>query len=87
MVLSERSSTLPVTASTYSLRTDFDALVHLRVALLVEYNLGYARAVAQVDEDEIAVIAPPVDPAHQSDRAAGIGRAQLAAAVRPLQIA
>ena len=84
MVLSVRSSTLPVTASTYSLRTASTRSCISGIALLVEYNLGDARAVAQVDKDEIAVIAPPVDPAHQSNRGPRIAGAQFAAAVRPL---
>ena len=53
--------------------------------LLVENNLRQARAVAQVDEDQVAEIAPPMDPAHQDDFFAGVGGAKIAAVVRALQ--
>ena len=36
-----------------------------RIALLIEYNLGYATAITQIDEKQIAVIAAPVYPAHE----------------------
>jgi hypothetical protein len=45
---------------------------------LIEDDLGHAVAVAQVDEDQPAVIAPPVDPAIELDGLAGIARAQRA---------
>ena len=50
--------------------------------LLVEHDLGDAGAVAQVEEDEVAVIAAAVDPAHQHHLFAGVGGAQCAAEMR-----
>ena len=53
-------------------------LFALRVAFgsefFVEHNLGNAAAVAQVEEDEVAVIAAAVDPAHQHNVFAGVRR-------------
>ena len=55
------------------------------VLLLVEDNLRQARAVAQVNENQIAKVAPPMDPAHQDDVFVGIGGAKIAAVVCALQ--
>ena len=41
--------------------------VRFGMQLLVENDLRDSRAVAQVDEDQLAQVAPPVDPAHQHD--------------------
>jgi hypothetical protein len=46
--------------------------------LLVEHYLGDAAAVAHVDEDQVAKVAPPMHPAHQHDFFIGVGRAQIA---------
>ena len=58
-------------------------LLALGVALgrefLVEHHLGNAAAVAQVEEDQVAVVAPPVHPAHHHHGLAGVGGAQFAA--------
>ena len=66
-------------------------LLALRVALgrqfLVEHDLGDAGAVAQVEEDQVAVVAAPVDPAHHHHLLAGVGGAQIAAEMRPFEIA
>ena len=53
--------------------------------LLVEHNLGDAGAVAQIEEDEVAVVAAAVDPAHQDHLLAGVGGAQVAAEMRPFE--
>lgn len=42
-------------------------------------------AVTQVDEDELAHVAPAVDPARERDLRANIGRAQSTAGVRPVR--
>ena len=55
--------------------------------LLVEDDLGDAGAVAEVEEDEVAVVAAAVDPAHQNHLLAGVGGAQVAAQMRPFEIA
>jgi hypothetical protein len=50
----------------------------------VEDNLRDAVAVAQVEEDEVAVIAAAVDPAHEGDGFAGVGSAEFAAGMGAL---
>ena len=65
----------------------FGALVNGRIDIFVEDRLGEAFAVAQVDEDHAAVIAPPVDPAHQEDLLARVGGAQLAAGMGAAKVA
>ena len=47
----------------------------------LEHDLGDAVVVAQVDEQQLAVIALAVDPPGQPDLLADVGRAQLAAVV------
>ena len=49
---------------------------------LVDDDLGDPVAVAQVEEDQLAVVAPAVDPAGQPGGRARVGRAELAAGVR-----
>ena len=53
--------------------------VRLGRVLGVHHELHDARAVAQVDEDEPAVIAPPTDPARQRQHASRVLRARLTA--------
>ncbi len=55
--------------------------------LLIQNNLGDAGAIAQIEEDEVAVIAAPVDPAHENDLLACVGGAQCAAEMRAFEIA
>ena len=52
---------------------------------LVEDDLRDAGAVAEVEEDEVAVVAAAVDPAHEGDGLAGVGAAEFAAGVRALE--
>jgi len=58
-------------------------LLALQVAvgsqLLVEDNLGNAAAIADVEKDEVAVVAAAIDPAHEDDVLAGVGGAKIAA--------
>ena len=65
----------------------FGALVNRRIDLFVENRLRQAFPVAQVDENDGAVIAPPVDPSHQEDLLARVGGAQLAAAMSTAKLA
>ena len=51
------------------------------VVIAVDRDLGDAVAVAQVDEDEAALIAPAVHPAVEDDGRAGVGAPQRAAGV------
>ncbi len=47
----------------------------------IHHDLGDPVPVAEVEEDQVAVVPPPVDPAGQAGLAAGIGRAKVAAGV------
>ena len=49
---------------------------------LVDDDLGDPVAVAQVEEDQLAVVAPAVDPAGQPRGRAGVAETELAAGVR-----
>jgi hypothetical protein len=53
--------------------------------LFVKDNLREARAVAQVNEKEIAEIAPPVNPAHQDNIFVRVCGAQVPAVMCTLQ--
>ena len=55
--------------------------------LFVKHDLGDAGAVAEVEEDEVAVVAAAVDPAHEHNLLAGVGGAQVAAEVGPFETA
>ena len=67
------------------LRTDMLGLgVALGGQFLVEDNLRDAVAVAQVKEDEVAVVAAAIDPAHEGHDLAGVRGAELAAGVGAL---
>ena len=52
----------------------------------VEDNLREAGAVPKIDEDHLAVVAAAMHPAHEHDVRAGIGGAEIAAAMRAFQI-
>ena len=60
--------------------------VRARVDVRLEDHLREAAAVAQVDEDAAAVIAARGDPTEEHDALAGVGGAQGAAVVGPLQV-
>ena len=78
---------MPTAATTYS-GPDVLALgVAVGNQLLVQHNLADAGAVAQVEKDQVAVVAAAVDPAHQNNLLAGVGGAQFAAEMRPFEIA
>ena len=74
-----RSRTLPTAATTYSGRTCSPLSVALRRQLFIEHHLGNAAAVAHIEEDQVAVIAAAVHPAHEHHVFAGVGGAQFAA--------
>ena len=52
----------------------------------VEHQLGDALAVAQIDEDAAAVVAPSCDPAEEHDLLAHVAAAQGAATVGALEL-
>ena len=52
-----------------------------------EYDLGYAGAVAQIDENKLAQIAAPIDPSHEHDFFTGIGEAKLSAHMSSFEVA
>ena len=54
--------------------------------LRVQHQLGQAVVVAQVDEQQTAVVPLPVHPAGQADRGAGVGSAKRAAGVRAIGV-
>jgi hypothetical protein len=64
-------------------------MLGLRVALgrevLIQHNLRNSGAVAQVEEDKVAVVAAAVDPAHQHNIFTGISGAKLPTGVGALQ--
>jgi hypothetical protein len=53
--------------------------VTLGYQFLVQNHLADAAAVAYVEEDEVAVVAAPVDPAHEHYLLTGVGGTQFAA--------
>ena len=75
---SSRRARVPVAVSTSSERRRVGALVGLRRVLGVEHELQQAGAVAEVDEDQPAVVAPAVHPAGHAHLVAGAVGAQLA---------
>ena len=77
-----RRTTSPVTVMTLSGRT---AVASANAdAPSIDDALGDAIMVAQIDEQQVAVIALAVHPAGQADFCAGIGEAQSAASVRAI---
>src|SRR5262249_57533574 len=64
-----------------------DLVVGQGAVCRVEHALGDPLAVAQVHEDEPAVIAPPVHPAHESNGLPRVGGAEGAARMRALPVA
>src|SRR6185295_12525369 len=60
-------------------------VVHFLDPVGAEEDLRLAVAVAQVDEDQLAEVAPHVDPAVQDHGLADVRDAQLTAGVRPLE--
>ena len=62
-----------MTATTYSGRAASAFAWASRGGFFVEDDLGDAGAVAEVEEDEIAVVAAAVDPAHERYGFAGVG--------------
>jgi hypothetical protein len=62
------------------------ALVGARRGVGPEHHLYEAAAVAQVDEDDAAVVAAALDPAREDQLAADEGFANLARAVGPAQV-
>ena len=59
--------------------------MEVRIILRIEHDLGDPIAVSQIDEDELAVIAPAIHPAHQQDILFFVFGRQFAACVRSLQ--
>jgi hypothetical protein len=53
--------------------------VSFGIAIRVEGQLGNASPVTQVDENQAAMVAPTVDPAHQTDILANLFGTQVAA--------
>ena len=62
-------------------------LLRQGIALLVEHDLSDAGAVANINKDQIAEVAPPVHPAHEHGLLARVRWAQSAAHVCTSKIA
>ena len=62
-------------------------LVQRRIGLRAKYQLGHSVAVAQMNKDHAAQVAPAVHPAHQQCAFAGIRGTQLTARVCAPEIA
>ncbi len=75
-----------MTATTNSERTALGLVVQLRAGVGGDDHLRDAAAVAQVEEDEVAEVAPAVDPAHENNFRAGIGGAQRATHMSAFEI-
>ena len=73
-----RATTLPVTVITLSVRTRLEPSVNTGLRA-VDHDLGHAVVIAQVDEQQIAVVALALDPAGQAGLLADMLRPQLAA--------
>ena len=70
------------------LRPDHFALgVARRDQFPVQHNLADAGAVAQIEKDQVAVIAAAVDPAHEDHGLPSVRGAKIAARMRPFEIA
>ncbi len=81
-----RKRTLPTAATTYSGRTCSPFAWPSGIRLVVKHHLRNSCAVAEVEEDQVAVVAAPVHPAHQHHLLARVGSAQRAAHVGPFEI-
>ena len=75
-----------MTATTNSERTAVDPVVHFSAGIGGDDNLRDAAAVAQVEEDKIAEVAPLVHPSHEHNFGAGVRGAQLAAHMSTFQV-
>ena len=65
----------------------FRFLVHRGIQFVIEYDLGYAGAVAEIDEDDLAKVATPVDPSHEHNFLACVGEPQLSAHMSSFEVA
>jgi hypothetical protein len=61
--------------------------MHRRVTVGAEHQLRDAFAIAQMDEQYAAQVAPAMHPAHKNGSFAGIGRAQSSAVMCSAQLA
>ena len=73
-----RTRTRPVTLSTYSLRTR-SAIANTSAAVRIEHDLQQPLAVAQIDENDAAMVAAPMRPTGHRDDLPINGLADLAA--------
>ena len=70
---------------TYSFRSSRGAGLELGAGLGLEDDLGEAVAVAEVDEDQAAEVAPGVHPAVEDDRLSDVVGRQFAAGMRSFE--
>ena len=83
-VSAERAVTRPVTVTTLSRRSPSAVGEQRRGG--VDHALREPVMVAQIDEQQMAVVALAVDPARQPGRVSGIGKAQLPAGMAPISM-
>jgi hypothetical protein len=60
--------------------------VHLGIDFRVEHHLGDPLAVAEIDENDPAVVAPALDPAHEHHFTVNVRSGELVAVVGPAHI-
>src|SRR5471032_1130985 len=85
-VASVRLATVPSTAITYSARTS-SARLDGGLDVFVKDGLAVAGAVAEIDEDDRAMVAAAVAPAHQNHGLTRVGSAQFAAHMGAAKVA
>ena len=80
-----RGATVPLMPTTYSLRSSRGSGLQLGAGVGLEDDLGDPVAVAQVDEDQAAEVAPGVDPAVEHDGLPDMVLRQFSAGMSPFQ--
>jgi hypothetical protein len=61
--------------------------VHGGVQFVVEHDLRYAGPVAEIDKDDLAQVASPVDPSHEHNFFARIGEPKSSARMSSSEVA
>ena len=80
-VSASRSLTVPIAAMTYSLRSSSALSCAAAFDFAIEDHLRHAGAVAQINKNKIAEVAPAVDPSHEHSFFPSVRRPQRSAHV------
>ena len=83
---SGRGRTRPLMAMTYSLRRMWVVAMRFRRDFRAEHHLREAVAIAQVHEDEAAVVAAILHPAHEAHGLTVVGNGQVVAVMGALPV-